>query len=210
MRTFVCSLVVFVGLLSVAQRLPAALDLPSSSVVTVLLDYEQPYSRPSFEALGHQLQRILNDAGVKIELRDRKQAGEHEEFAGLLVFQMKGQCTMDPLPVDALSDERGPLAMAYSADGTILPFGEVHCDHVRQSIQRVVGRSNPKLYQSVFGSALGLVIAHEVYHMLAHSPAHTSEGVTKHSLSARELLDGRLSLPRAAKLAMRPQVTSSN
>ena len=209
MRIFVCSFVVCVGLLSVAQRLAAALNSPSVPVVTVLLDYEQPYSRSSFEALGRQLQHILNDAGLKIDLRDRKQAHEHEEFSGLLVFQMKGQCTMDPLPIGALSDERGPLAMAYSADGTILPFGEVQCDHVRQSIQRLVGRGNPKLYQSAFGSALGLVIAHEVYHMLAHSPLHTSEGVTKHSLSARELLEGRLSLPRSATLAMHAQTTSS-
>ena len=108
----------------------------------------------------------------------------------------------ESLPIGALSDERGPLAMAYSSDGAILPFGEVECDRIRSSLERVVGHGNPVIYQSAFGSALGLVVAHEIYHMLSHSPDHTKTGVTKESLSAREMLSGSLSLPAIARMAM--------
>ncbi len=184
-----------------------AATLPSPPpVITVLLNYEQPYSHSSFEALQQQLGRVLKDVGLKLDLRDRKKAGPKEEFSEVFVFDMKGHCSMEPIPVGALSDERGPLAMAYSADGAILPFGQVECDHVRRSIQRIIGDRNPRMYQSAFGSALGLVMAHEIYHMLARSAVHTNDGVTKHSLSAQELLDSRLSLPDAARLAMRQQL----
>lgn len=181
----------------------AEADPSSSPVITVLLTYEQPYSRPSFEALDHKLQQVLNGAGLRIDVRDRKSADPHAEFGELFVFHMKGQCSMDTLPVGALSDERGPLAMAYSSDGSVLPFGEVECDHVRESIQRVLGRQNPRMYQSAFGTALGLVMAHEIYHMLAHSSAHTERGVTKRSLTAHELLDSRLTFDDVARRAMR-------
>lgn len=109
----------------------------------------------------------------------------------------------DGLPIGALSDERGPLAMAYSSDGVILPYGEVECDRIRQSLQRLIGRGNPGTYQSAFGAAMGLVVAHELYHMLARSPQHTENGITKESFSARDMLSGNLSLPEVARLAMR-------
>ena len=170
---------------------------------TVLLNYDQPYSQPAFAALQRQLQHVLKQVGLTLDIRERSSTLPHEQFAELFVFEMKGSCSMDALPVGALSDERGALAMAYSSDGKILPFGEVECDRIRQCLQRIVGRGNPHTYQSAFGTAIGLVMAHEIYHMLAHSAQHTHEGVTKESLSARELLSGDLSLPAIARLAMR-------
>ena len=206
MRSFFFGRLAGCGLLYSTSLVCAAPKPPSAPVVTVLLNYEQPYSRSSFEALESELGRVLKDVGLKLDLRDRKEADPKEEFSEVFLFDMKGHCSMDPIPVGALSDERGPLAMAYSAEGTILPFGEVECDHVRRSIQRILGHKNPLMYQSAFGSALGLVMAHEIYHMLARSAVHTNQGVTKHSLSAQELLDSSLSLPNAARAAMRQQL----
>jgi hypothetical protein len=191
------------SLLSIPLLCPAAGPAPSASPVTVLLNYEQPYSRPSFEALQRQLQHVLAEVGVRLDVRQRSETTPHEEFSELLLFEMKGSCSMAPVPVDALSDERGALAMAYSADGTVLPFGAVQCDRIRESLERIVGRGAPERYQQAFGAALGLVMAHEIYHMLAHSGHHTRQGVTKESLSARELLDSNLPLPDVARLAMR-------
>ena len=51
---------------------------------------------------------------------------------------------------------------------------------------------------TVYGSALGKVMAHEIYHMLAHESHHTATGLTKEALSSRELLDGSVSLPENA------------
>jgi hypothetical protein len=200
---------------AVSFALPAAIqtcaaeELPAArSRLTVLLNYEHPYSSPAFAALERQLQNLLGEAGVQVDVREQKSARAGEEFADVMIFNMKGHCSMasrraiTPLPVGALSDERGPLAMAYTTDGDILPFGEVECDHVRQSLERLLGKSASKQQQDVFGSALGTVMAHEVYHMLSHRAKHTKAGVTKESLSAREMLEGSLTFSDKARAAI--------
>ncbi len=160
--------------------------------VTVVLDFEKPPSYVSYESMRGELDRLLNDAGVRLDLRLRTEIPADADFPDVVVFKMKGSCTMKSLPVGAVSDERGPLAMAYSQDGQNLHFGEVECDRVRQSLQRIVGRGSARKYEPAFGNALGLVLAHEMYHILANSKLHTKDGVTKASLSARELLLGDL------------------
>ncbi len=194
---------IFCCYLLVASPALRAFSVDPVSPVTVLVNYEQPYSQSSFQALRGELQRLLDQVGVKLDVRMRHETAPHEQFAELVVFRMRGVCSMSFLPVGALSDERGALAMAYSSDGSVLPFGEVECDRVRESLQRITGRVNPNAYQATYGTALGMVMAHEIYHMLSRSPEHTRRGVTKESLSARELLEGQLSLPDVARLAMR-------
>ncbi len=58
------------------------------------------------------------------------------------------------------------------------------------------------MHQAAFGVALARVIAHEMYHMIANSPAHTKEGVTKESLSGQELSQPLLSYPSGASNAL--------
>jgi hypothetical protein len=181
---------------------PALLASSSASPVTVLLNYEQPYSQSSFAALQQQLQATLDATGLKLDIRDRSASPAHEQLGEVVLFKMRGTCSMSAIPVGAFSDERGPLAMAYSSNGSVLPFGEVECDRVRQSLERILGKSNGARHQTEFGVALGMVIAHELYHMLGQSIQHTRHGVTKESLSARELLEGSLPLPEIARHAM--------
>lgn len=168
-----------------------------SRFITVLLDFEKPHSDVSVQAMREELQRILDPAGLKIDLRLKNELSPEPQFPDLVIFKMKGSCTMNALPVAALSDERGALAMAYSSDGEILHFGEVECDRVRQSLQRVLGRGAPERHQKAYGAALGLLVAHEMYHMLGNQKIHTRDGLTKSSLSARELLEDNLTLPIA-------------
>ncbi len=196
MRYAACALILSNALLNAAL---ASKPTP----VTVLVDFESTHSDISLPVLKGELQHLLEPLGLSIDLQVKSELSETAEFAELVVFKMKGSCSMKPLPIAALSDERGPLAMAYSSDGTILHFGEVECDRVRQCLSRVLGNVNSKKNQSYLSSALGLVIAHEMYHMMSNSKAHTKSGVTKQGLSAEELLDPDLSFPQLAREALR-------
>jgi hypothetical protein len=171
--------------------------------VTVLVDFEKPYSTASIDAMRQELQTLFAPSGLKIDLRLKNQLPPGSEFNQLVVFKMKGACSMVAMPIGALSDERGPLAMTYSSDGELLHFGEVECDRVRQSLQRVLGKGYPEKRQTALGMALGVVVAHEMYHMMANAKGHTAAGITKHSLSTDEMLDGDLSIPGVARKAMR-------
>lgn len=177
----------------------SALPLMAASPFTILLDYDRPSSAAAQRALESELSSILADSNIQVEVRLRKDIPEHSEFGGLMLFRMRGTCSMQALPIGALSDERGPLALTHASNGELLPFGEVECDRVRRSVQRTVGRGNPLAHESTYGAALGRVMAHEVYHMLAHSAKHTKEGVTKEALTSEELSGSRLTLPDTAR-----------
>ena len=192
--------------------IPLFAEVPSLNAtpwpVTVIVDFEEAHSAISLNAIKRELRDILTPIGLDVDLKVKSELPEHSEFHDLVVFKMKGHCTMDPWPVAALSDERGPLAMTHLSDGEMLPFGEVECDHVREILQRVLGKRVTQRYEEVYGTALGLVMAHEAYHMLAKSVAHTKSGVTKEAVSARDLLDGNLALPPSAQEAIRKALDS--
>jgi hypothetical protein len=173
--------------------------------VTVLVTFEKPHSEASVTALRQTLANLLKPAGFDVDVMLRSELPPYPEFSELVVFEMKGSCSMKSLSpqTDEFPDERGPLAMAYSSDGRILHFGEVECDRVRQCLQRVTGRGNPERHQAAFGTALGIVMAHELYHMIVGAAAHTKGGLTKKSLSARELLSGELAMPGVVNQSLR-------
>lgn len=183
---------------------------PAAFRITVLISFEQPHSGISLKNLESQLHSILSETGLQLDVRDRSQIPAGAEFGQLVVFYMKGSCSMQSLPIGALSDERGPLAMAYSTHGNILPFAEVECDRVRLSLERALGKQSTRAFQPAFDTALGIVMAHEIYHMLAKTSDHTRTGLTKTRLTARELLDKKLSLPEIARLAIRQNFSGSN
>jgi hypothetical protein len=170
--------------------------------VTVILDFEKPHSNVSLRAMREEVQRLLGNAGLRVEFRLKRDLPDAPEFSDLVLFRMRGSCTMDAWAPGHPADYREPLAMAYSDGGQVLHFGEVACDRVRESLQRVLGRGASEKYEAVLGNALGMVVAHEMYHMLADTKEHTKQGITKGALSARELLSGDLSMPRVAQEAM--------
>jgi hypothetical protein len=198
----------FCCLLTTASSLPGNPD-PDTQAVTVLMEFTGVRSATSLNALKSELQTILSDSHLHLDLQLKSGRPDTSVSGDLVLFKMKGECTMNALPVGALSDERGPLAMTHSVNGELLPFGEVECDRVRTALQRTVGRSNPEAHQTEYGIALARVMAHEIYHMLAKSAAHTKEGVTKEALSSRELSSGTLRLAPAAQTAVQNRLPAT-
>ena len=181
----------------------AGVEVSSPSPLTVLLEYDKPVSPAISQALQNELASILADSKIHVNLLLRKDISDHSEFNDLVLFRMKGTCSMQAYPVGALSDERGPLALTHEVNGELLPFGEVECDRVRQSLQRTLGRGNPAKHDTQLGIALARVMAHELYHMKAHASTHTKDGVTKAALSSEDLAGGKLLLPRQARNSFR-------
>ena len=182
----------------------------TQSEMTVVLDFDHPYSRVSLNAMKSELRRLLKPIGITLDLELKADLEPHAVFNDLMLFEMKGACTMEPLPVGAVLDERGPLGMTHSSDGELMPFGEVDCDRVRSSIQEILGSDDPYRHQLQYGFALSMVIAHEMYHIITKSPVHTKSGVTKESLSPQELLNGGLGFPRSAQVELRESLRGRN
>ena len=170
---------------------PAVGGSPNSPV-TVVLKFDQPYSNLSLSEMEREASAALKNTGLTFDWRLQDSLAPKTEFKSLLVFNMKGRCVMDLMP--QLIDERGPLGMAFVSDGQVLPFGEIECDRVKHSVQRVLPRGPSETEDRLYGRALGRVAAHEMYHMLSGKKVHSKSGLTQATLSADELVSNHMDI----------------
>jgi hypothetical protein len=183
-----------------AASIPGAND-PN---LTVVVDFKQPSSRASREAMKTELQTILSPVGVKLNVLSREEIMGKSEPGELVYFAMKGSCSMMPAATDSESSGGGRvLAKTYGTDGELLAMGEVECDRVRLSLERVLGTGNPGEHEQQYGTALARVMAHEMYHMLLNAHLHGSEPLTRERLSAHDLLSARLAFSAETALEIR-------
>jgi hypothetical protein len=175
-------------------------SLPANPV-TVLLDFDKPHSQMSLRAMETEVTSLMKATGVPVEWQIKSELPSSAEFAELVVIKLTGFCMTETVAMPM--DERGPLAFAYSSEGDVLPFGEVECDRVKASLRRfLIGRTRME-GDFLLGRALGRVLAHEMYHMLADDRTHTKSGVTRESLTAAELTGNHLDLAVKAAEEMR-------
>ena len=164
-----------------------------ASDVTVVLDFDGPYSDRSVEQMKRETEGIFKTAGLHLEWRTRADAGRGP-YENLVVVHFKGKCVLEPVPI--LYDERGPYAFTYNSDGAVLPFSEVECDHVTASVQSAMGVDDHARPDYVMGRALGRVVAHELVHILTKSGTHARDGVAQTALSGRDLIGPPIRLTR--------------
>jgi hypothetical protein len=170
--------------------LPALLWAENKEV-TIVMQFAEGFSPQALQEMQAEADRIVRKAGVKLAFLHRHEAAQ-ESFTELIFFKMSGRCEMDSHP--ALLDERGPLAFTLTTDGRILPFGELKCDRLRESIKTAMVGSDFSKGNQLLGRAMGRVLAHELYHMLARTKGHGKGGVAREALSARQLIAEKLEL----------------
>ena len=165
-----------------------------SQTLTMILDFETPYSRPAIAGMKHELERVMRDSGYTFDWRVRGEVAG-DSFSNLIALRFKGKCVMGP--PGYLYDERGPLAFTYTTDGVIQPFADVDCDKVASTIRSALWGGDYQHADELLGRALGRVVAHELVHMLARSDKHGRDGIARESLSARRLIAPELKLSAA-------------
>jgi hypothetical protein len=169
-------------------HIPKVRPGPAPLVVTVLLDFEEPHSDLTFKVLEIETAEVLRNAGVRLAWRLRSQVARGESFDRLVSFRVHGRCDMSWEPA-GVGEGAGPLALAYAADGVVLPYGEIDCERVKASVARAMAQdpSPSRCANVLLGRALGRVLAHEMYHMLSNEVAHTESGITRKGLSPTDL-----------------------
>ena len=85
----------------------------------------------------------------------------------------------------------------------ILPFSDVDCDRIRIFVQRDLLLLKAEEREEAFGRAVGRVLAHELYHIFAHTAHHGSDGVGKAAYTVQELLCDEFQFEEHEALALR-------
>jgi hypothetical protein len=163
---------------------------PERDVVAIIMDFEQPYSEVSIESMERELDEIMDSCRVKLAFRILSPSSSQEAFPSLVVARFRGNCrsgeNIHPEPTHT-------LGLTHVSDGQILPFSEVDCNKIRSIVGPKLGRHNHLHTDQLFGRALGRVLAHELYHVLAKTTEHAGKGIAKPTLTVGELVSGRLS-----------------
>ena len=158
----------------------AAFALPCLAVDTLTIFVRG--SSPALDSARQEVDRLMEPAGFSVNWKSMADRRAGDDFSRLVVVELKGNCTITGAIPNGLSTDIRSLASTSIVDGKVLPFSSVQCD----SLRKMLSSSQPGMKN--FGKAMGRVIAHEVFHMLAQTRAHATAGVSKSCFSIADLL----------------------
>lgn len=177
--------------------------------IGIFMQFDTVPSPVSFAEMKKEVAHIMDETGLRLNWRFVKDNRGREGFSDLIVVRFKGKCQVDAEPVDTTAfapfREVVTLASTQVSGGHVLPFTEVECDQVRRTLgeDEVVSERQK---QSLLGKAMGRVVAHELYHLLAQTTHHTERGLAKATQDWRDMASGVLRFQDGESKAMRQGV----
>jgi hypothetical protein len=170
--------------------LPLAAQTPS---LGIFLDFAKAPAAAALEEMKREVAARLRASQLELRWRALEENRGTEAFDRLVVVRFRGQCIARP-QLPALDEslpfvESALLASTSVNGGRVLPYSVVDCDQIRRSL-------GEKVFS--FGSALGVVVAHELQHILSNSVRHAKSGWMRQALDWKDLTKkaGQENLPR--------------
>jgi len=157
----------------------------ASPSVTLYTAFQQVPPAAVVDAIHNELEQIMLPAGLRFDWHPLSEAGGRVSTQ-LAVIHFKGEC--DATDIRPEWGYPGPLGWTHISDGEILPFIDINCEGVRLFVQRDLSGRPIVDRDSLFGRALARVLAHELYHFLAHTKHHAGGGIAKATYTAEDLL----------------------
>lgn len=154
--------------------------------IALLTAHDHPMVREVSHAMEGELTSLFAGAGSDIAVH----ADGPFVYLGaprhVLYVSFRGQCrfTQQTAP-----RSRGRvLASLAVVDGKIQPLMTVDCDAVAQTIAGRMTGDDLKNAEFVYGRALARVVAHEIFHWVAHQVNHHHSELFSQGMGARTLL----------------------
>jgi hypothetical protein len=158
--------------------------------VGIFLDFDSAPNPFSLEIMKKEVDALLRPAGVLLDWRLAAENRGDASFADLVLLKFKGKCKAEawsnPKPGRSWT-----LGATKVAEGRVLPFSEVKCDAVKQALSYLRPEANARERQKALGLAMGRVVAHELYHVLAQTTAHAARGLAQAAESLQDLVAAR-------------------
>jgi hypothetical protein len=141
--------------------------------------------------MKQEAESLLKASGIDLKWRMLDGSRATKPSQGLVVMRFHGHCKVEAWPQPG--EEQAPvgthtLGFTHVSGGHVLPFSEIECDQIRQALAYLAPDSTPGERQKAFGLAMGRVVAHELYHILARTTSHAEEGLAKATESLRDLV----------------------
>jgi hypothetical protein len=199
-----------------ATLLILAVSIFAGAQTRTLAVYSGPANELASESsavMRLELQRLLTPAGIDITWKELVHRNAGENFDHVVVASFQGSCSVTDLsaqPAGALESEIS-LAETSISNGRILPFLSVDCGRLIRMLAVQMEPLSLLSRQVMLGRALGRVVAHEIYHIVAQTGEHHDTGVTKAALSVRDLTIVRFDFDPWSVARLRPpSITASS
>jgi hypothetical protein len=166
---------------------PALSQVPT---VGVFLDFDSVPGNVPVAVMKKEVAALLKSSGVSLDWRMVGENTGAESFDGLVVLKFHGKCRVEAWQDGETTSATRALGETLVEDGHVLPFSEVKCDAVRQALGYLRPEANQGEKQKALGLAMGRVVAHELYHVLARTTTHAARGLAKAAESLQDLVSG--------------------
>ncbi len=169
-------------------------DKPVRPLIGVYMHFDHVPEGVSIETMKRAAENLLKPAGIRLAWRLTSENHGSEPFSALAVLKFQGRCQAQGLLPDShfgMPGETNTLAFTKVSGGRVLPYTRVECDEVRKALAYVTPGLGAFQLQQALGRALGRVVAHELYHILAQTASHATEGLAKTSQFLRDLVSPR-------------------
>jgi hypothetical protein len=159
--------------------------------VGVFLQFDSAPSRTSVEIMKKEVASLLRPSGVSLDWRMAAENRGDQSFANLVLLKFDGKCRVEAWSSPVAANRTRTLGTTSVAGGRVLPFTEVRCDAVKQALSYLRPEASVMERQNALGLAMGRVVAHELYHVLANATAHAARGLAHAAESLEDLVSTR-------------------
>jgi hypothetical protein len=154
----------------------------------VFMEFDADPGAPSLAAMKREVDALLKPAGIHVNWRLARENKGTETYARLVVLKFTGACRADWALQSRDESESVAVGDTMVEKGHVLPYSEVRCDAVRRALTYLAPATSKEQRQEALGLAMGRVVAHELYHVLAQTTSHAQHGLAKASQPLRELI----------------------
>ncbi|SPE28183.1 conserved exported hypothetical protein [Candidatus Sulfopaludibacter sp. SbA3] len=169
--------------------------------IALYTQFQQEPPAGLLEAMRLELASIMAPMGLRFDWRSLNRSHSDDVSVELAVVTFKGRCEVSRLMPHVVAHS-GPLGWTHVSEGAILPFADIDCDGVRNFLQNGLLGVRAQDRDEMLGRALGRVLAHELYHILANTQHHGSGGVGKAAYTVQNLLEGEFQFDEKESAAL--------
>ena len=184
-----------------------AVALAADSTVSVYLRDFAGTSPSVLAAMKGEIETLLTSAGLRTAWWTPLMSPSQGK---LMVMDLQGVCEISAAK-SKLEPISGQTALASTSvvEGLVTPFARVDCDAVSRYVGPGLTNINSSLRSFIYGRALGRVVAHELYHMVGQTLAHSHGGVGRPEFSVSELISPSFDFEKETVAAIRLGAWSS-
>jgi hypothetical protein len=171
--------------------------------IGIFLQFDREPLPAAIQAMESEVGSLLADTGARFSwlmLTDARP----QTFDDLAVLRFRGNCHMPTRGLLDVGDgAKVILGSTEVNSGLVTSYSNVECDQITACIASLLQRSCEPDRQVAFRRALGRVVAHELYHILARTKKHAHTGVARSVQSPFDLIKDHFQLDKQALLLLR-------